>query len=177
MTREEAIARIKDHMIVHKMNEPRAIYISEALNMAIKALEQEPCDDCISRQTVNDLVDELARAISDERCCISRGRSTATIMQDILDLPPVTPKQRWIPVSERLPEEDGEYLLWGKVIEDEENYIFIGDYDSCAEAFGYWQNYYDPSTLGYVDGELLEYASVIAWMPLPKPYKAESEEV
>ena len=46
-------------------------------------------DDLISRQAVNDLVDELARAISDERCCISRGRSTATIMKDILDLPSV----------------------------------------------------------------------------------------
>lgn len=42
MIREEAIARIKDHKIVHKMNEPRAIYISEALDMAIEALEQEP---------------------------------------------------------------------------------------------------------------------------------------
>lgn len=30
-----------------------------------KVLEQEPCDDCISRQAVNELVDELARAISD----------------------------------------------------------------------------------------------------------------
>lgn len=49
-------------------------------------------EDCINRQAVNDLIDELARAISDERCCISRGRSTAAIMQDILDLPPVTPK-------------------------------------------------------------------------------------
>lgn len=51
MTKEEAIARIKDHKIVHKINEPRAIYISEALDMAIKALEQEPkeighCKDC-----------------------------------------------------------------------------------------------------------------------------------
>ena len=42
MTRDEAISRIKDHKVVHKMNEPRAIYISEALDMAIKALEQEP---------------------------------------------------------------------------------------------------------------------------------------
>ena len=83
---------------------------------------------------------------------------------------------RWIPVSEGLPEKDGEYLLYGKVIEDEENYIFIGDYDSCAEAFGYWQDYYDPSTLGYVDGELLEYASVIAWMPLPERYKEGEDE-
>ena len=54
--------------------------------------EQQPNEDCISRQAVNTLVDELARAISDERCCMSRGRSTATIMQDILDLPPVTPQ-------------------------------------------------------------------------------------
>lgn len=59
----------------------------------------KPCEDCISRQAVNELVDELARAISDERCCISRGRSTATIMRDILHLPLVTPQQkmgRWI---------------------------------------------------------------------------------
>lgn len=41
MTREEAIERIRDHMIVHEINESRAIYISEALSMAIKALEQE----------------------------------------------------------------------------------------------------------------------------------------
>ena len=54
----------------------------------------KPCGDAISRQAVDTLVDELARAISDERCCMSRGRSTATIMQDILDLPSVTPQQR-----------------------------------------------------------------------------------
>lgn len=51
-------------------------------------------DDLISRQAVNDLIDELARAISDERCCVSRGRSTAAIMQDILGLPSVTPKEK-----------------------------------------------------------------------------------
>lgn len=51
------------------------------------------CEDAVSRQAVDTLVDELARAISDERCCISRGRSTATIMQDILELPPVNPQE------------------------------------------------------------------------------------
>ena len=54
---------------------------------------QEPSGDLIQRQAVDTLVDELARAISDERCCISRGRSTATIMQDILDLPSVKPQE------------------------------------------------------------------------------------
>lgn len=40
MTREEAIKRIQEHMIIHEKKEPRAIYITKALQMAIKALEQ-----------------------------------------------------------------------------------------------------------------------------------------
>lgn len=64
----------------------------QTLNQIMDWLDQEPCEDTISKQAVNILVDELARAISDERCCVSRGRSTATIIQDILDLPPVTKK-------------------------------------------------------------------------------------
>lgn len=74
-----------------------SVSIEEAIKVAIKDLEQEPCEDCISRKKVNILVDELARAISDERCCMPRGRSTGAIMQDILDLPPVTLKTgHWI---------------------------------------------------------------------------------
>lgn len=60
---------------------------------------REQDSDTISKQAVNTLVDELARAISDERCCMSRGRSTATIMQDILELPSLTPQPKmgqWI---------------------------------------------------------------------------------
>lgn len=67
--------------------------------LLLQMLEAEPCEDAISRRAVNTLIDELARAISDERCCISRGRSTATIMRDIYHLPPVTPQPKtghWI---------------------------------------------------------------------------------
>ena len=39
MTINEAIKRIKEHMVTHKMNEPQAIFISEALCMGINALE------------------------------------------------------------------------------------------------------------------------------------------
>lgn len=114
MTREDAIKNIKEHCYFANLIQSA----KEALDMAIKALEQEPCDDvpeinvgkigkdtnvtttdAVDRQTVNELVDELARAISDERCCMSRGRSTATIMRDILHLPSVTaqPKMgRWV---------------------------------------------------------------------------------
>lgn len=41
MTNKEAIARIKDHMVIHKINESRAIYITQAFKLAIKSLENE----------------------------------------------------------------------------------------------------------------------------------------
>lgn len=37
----EAIERIKDHKQIHFSNEPRAIKITEALDMAIEALEKQ----------------------------------------------------------------------------------------------------------------------------------------
>ncbi|OUO78173.1 hypothetical protein B5F53_11540 [Blautia sp. An249] len=40
MTEKEAIKRIKDHMEVHALKEIRAIYITQALNMSIKALKE-----------------------------------------------------------------------------------------------------------------------------------------
>lgn len=39
ITIEEAIKRIEEHKRIHKMNEPQAILISEALNMAVDALK------------------------------------------------------------------------------------------------------------------------------------------
>ena len=40
MTENEAIERIKDHMEIHKLNEPRVIYITVALSMAITVLKE-----------------------------------------------------------------------------------------------------------------------------------------
>lgn len=41
MTNEEAIIRIRDHTAIHRMDEPQAILIAEALDMAISALEKQ----------------------------------------------------------------------------------------------------------------------------------------
>ena len=40
MTRQEAIRRIKDHIDIHRMYEPKGTKISEALEMAVKSLEK-----------------------------------------------------------------------------------------------------------------------------------------
>lgn len=41
MTKEEAIKRIKDHIRVHKIGDYPHIYLREALDMAIEALEKQ----------------------------------------------------------------------------------------------------------------------------------------
>lgn len=87
MTREEAIARIKNHITIHQLQEPRAVRISEALSMAIKALEQsEPCEDAISR---SDVIDFLCDWIcgKDIRC-----NSSCKCINGIKAIPSVTPK-------------------------------------------------------------------------------------
>lgn len=66
--------------------------------------------------------------------------------------------QQWIPCSERLPAQTGEYLV---TVYCTKNVFFIDKFD------------YMPTSDGWVDPETAvdwnDY--VIAWMPLPKPYK------
>lgn len=70
-------------------------------------------------------------------------------------------EQRWVPVSERLPEKDGFYLATcdGEICGEDEPIFSMAEFEN-----GKW-----------VDDED-DYQCVLAWMPLPEPYKAESEE-
>ena len=53
MTREDAINYLKRNMAI---DEDR--YHNEVLEFTIKALEQEPCEDCVSREAVKELFQE-----------------------------------------------------------------------------------------------------------------------
>ena len=66
-------------------------------------------------------------------------------------LVPSAQPQRWISVTERLPEEAGLYLVSTE----------------CGAVFDRWFSY---GTFDYTDDE------VVAWMPLPEPYKGENDE-
>lgn len=75
----------------------------------------------------------------------------------------------WIACSERLPKEDGSYLV--QSVFEEEVHFYDQYYDSGCEAFGTYRDYYDENTLGFLDSEFVKDEYVIAWQPLPEPFK------
>ena len=80
MTREEAISimNVIVHMLEQQYDTDR---VEDAVEMAIKALEQEPCEDCVSKDAVLDLVADYD---------LSMGQ----VVKGIHNLPSVTPQQK-----------------------------------------------------------------------------------
>lgn len=62
MTNKEAIRRILDHKRVHSLNEPRAILINEALDLAIKALEESKQGEWVRKE---DVIHSIAKQYSE----------------------------------------------------------------------------------------------------------------
>ena len=120
----------------------------------IKALEQEPCEDCISRQAVLEGIAKWVEdGYADSEADISHISSLVT------HLPSVTPTQEWIPCSDRLPEEKVEVLVTtecGNITIAERysaNDYFINDGAATADE-----------------------DEITAWMPLPKPYEGDKKD-
>ena len=83
----------------------------------------------------------------------------------------------WIPVSERLPEEDDLRFYMCVLENHEEDLPMFCQYNEMY-GFGFWSDIYDPISLGFVDAEFssmdeLGYEKVVAWRPLPDPYRPE----
>ena len=73
-------------------------------------------------------------------------------------------KPQWIPCSKKLPEKIGCYLVsnkYGGVYSTVLDYMREGE-----KCFGYYDD----------DDFFVEDDTVVAWMPLPEPYKKEGDE-
>ena len=116
---------------------------------------EEPCEDVISRQAAID----MQYRIDDSATLSSRD---VVNVDDIEDLPSVTPQPKtgWIPVSERLPEIHQDVLLSFRSLDVGVGFRFRGNTEP----------YY------YCHGVYIVPQNVLAWQPLPEPYKAEGSD-
>lgn len=158
---------------------------AEALDMAIKLIEQQPRDDCEYNRGYRDGYDkgnlngyELRKAeekksddsVSRTEVIDELNRLGRNAFKDDTDydnffafvdnLPSVTPTQNWIPVSERLPEDRNIVLVTA-----------------------YWHEAYQVMMASYFGdglwwcvpfnncGDHMQKLNPKAWQPLPKPYE------
>lgn len=91
MTKDEAIKELTDLLPEEFLSE-----YTDAIKMAIEALEQEPCGDCISREAVMHILDEVGGDFDSPREAVVPIDYIADMVSD---LPPVTPQSKvgyWI---------------------------------------------------------------------------------
>ena len=118
---------------------------------------------------MSDLIERQAaiKAVNDafDRETLLTGFVRSIAVRAIRDMPSAQPEQRWIPVSEKLPEED--HWLGGSGKQFSDN-VLVSVYNSDDE-----DEWVDVSQT--IDGEwrieLPRHCKIVAWMPLPKPYK------
>lgn len=79
------------------------------------------------------------------------------------------PLSKWIPVSERLPKSCGMYIVTRKIFDCPDTAAIIMSDESWFDGQNTWHN---DNRINHNRGYL---SDVIAWMPLPEPYEAESE--
>ena len=146
----------------------------------------EPCEDAISRATLLEELGEEPFNWNDSPEAIQEVRDYQWFKSLVENAPLVTPKQtKWIPVSERLPEDIKPVIVTWKNTDPKSYYQYIVGKHFIGTAHykdgkWFWYSSVTEDLLaeyGRCDGEEFDEAiEVIAWMSLPQPYKAESEE-
>ena len=167
MNREEAISR---QAVIDFFNSvfsdefipfDRARMFIDGIYHAVPSVTPQPCEDAISRQAAINILDDMVKDYVKEND-FDKAQGVAWVK--VQKLPSVSAEKtgRWIPVSERLPE-DRELILFSTKTDR----VFEGRYfdDNTGHQ---WYSFRD---------DIFAWNNVVtAWMPLPQPYKAESED-
>jgi len=128
-----------------------------------KRTETHACD-CISRQAAIDALNGEIEITG--RTNAEAVKGYVRLVKDRLErLPSAQPERQWIPCSERLPEQYGNYLVSYRT-DDFESDIGTFNPDRINSDTGEWSAC-DANGFYWVASKGLE---VIAWMPLPEPY-------
>ena len=156
MTRQENILTLNEHLDHWKRllsekicDQDEGEKTIDALQNAIKALEQEPCADMVSRDAMWDVLQRLYG-------------TEGELVEELMSLPPVLPMPKigkWIPVEAALPEVGSEVLVC---------------YEFKKHRSVYIANFYGDGKFHGLDDEYLttegrKYRKAVAWMPMPTP--------
>ena len=133
--------------------------------------------DCISRESVLKLIYDYKENHSNDREHYPINYGTLLDMiRWVCKLPSVTPQElRWIPISERLPEEYGEYLITWTTSQSKRQFIGISEGEVTSE-YDHEHNRFKFEWL--LEDYVKNYPNVkvTAWMPLPKPFEPHESE-
>ena len=144
MNREETVERIKWH--IHKVDE------------LARKLEQERCEDAVSREEAKKLAWDLE---------LEMYYDNEKVVEMLDELPSVTPvreKDEWIPCSEKMPKQNEyvDHVCKYYLVQDEYEDMYVAHYTNIG-----WIS---------IDSLYAMETKVVAWMPLPKIYKTEAED-
>lgn len=129
--------------------------------------------DLISRQAAIDMFQNMAYDDWNQGVSTSWADAFSECAEMIRDLPSAQPEQRWIPVGEGKPKDGTVCLItysngFVKIATFAEDLYEFDEYD--------FQNKRGVAGWYYLDDEwgmYFEVDNVVAWMPLPEPYKEE----
>ena len=157
----EAVSRqaVLDVLMPYCADDDGSVENTDDLRNALDDIESLPpvqpnpteCEDAVSREAVINAFPDIL-IVGYNHTGIAEYNH-ACIVKIVKSLPSVTPKQKWIPVSERLPEKTGLYL------------VSIGDLVTTGSFDGH--NFRTQTMVRFVPD---------AWMPLPEPYKEGESE-
>ena len=135
--------------------------------------------DLISRQWLVECMDEGWIKFDTEK----DENRFIHLVRDIA--PSAQPEQRWIPVTERLPDELAEVNVTWENTEPEPYYDFVKGHCFTGTAVyfcGRWY-WYSAVCVDYLreygfspNDEMDDAIKVHAWMPLPEPYREEEQD-
>ena len=135
--------------------------ISEMNKCTEEYMETHACDSDVPDINVGDTISRQAAIEAINK--LEYPSSLMDVKHILFNLPSVQPEQRWIPVTERLPDKEDVYLC-------------------CSTSQDIWilrymmPYYFEEGAFIQFDGDYpVEFSDVIAWMPLPEAWKGESE--
>ena len=133
-----------------------------------------------NREAVNWLINILEDIGKAEHSDLWHYEQALTEIKDMLKS--AQPEQKWIPCSERLPEHSYTKKFWIAVRTDNNRIkTLIGTWKSwCGkekayDAFDCWQDKLINGAI-YRVSQPIPKEKVIAWMPLPEPYKGSEQD-